>query len=191
MGSKTQQEDGYEDEFISASDSESSNKAIECLAQAFAANSQPKPLHSTVSHHLQDFEDVSSKALFDSLPEHKQWDHVIELVLDAEPSSCKVYPFASWEQDNSMKVAGVVEWPEPKNKKKVQAFDALKQAVTSLVLLHAPFHVEADSSDFATEVVLSQQSKKDGKWHPIVFYLKSLNAVEQNYKIHNKMLMII
>ncbi|KAG6900748.1 hypothetical protein C0995_003201 [Termitomyces sp. Mi166 len=57
------------------------------LAQAFAANFQPKPLHSTVSHHLQDFEDVFFKALFNSLPEHKQWDHAIELVLDAEPSS--------------------------------------------------------------------------------------------------------
>ncbi|KAG6852700.1 hypothetical protein C0995_007310, partial [Termitomyces sp. Mi166 len=48
------------------------------------------------------------------------------------------------------------------------AFDALKQAVTSQPILlfpndDAPFHVEADSSDFATGVVLSQQSKEDGK----------------------------
>ncbi|KAG6870291.1 hypothetical protein C0995_011520, partial [Termitomyces sp. Mi166 len=91
MGSETQLEDGCED-------SESPDKAIEVgdriyaatlhplpmateiwasqtpsqhLAQAFVANSQPKPLHSTVLHHLQNFEDVFSKALFDSLPEHK------------------------------------------------------------------------------------------------------------------------
>ncbi|KAG6882229.1 hypothetical protein C0995_015378, partial [Termitomyces sp. Mi166 len=116
MESETQQEDGCEGEFISAPDSESPDKAIEvgdriyaatlhppptateiwasqttsqCLAQAFAANSQPKLLHSTVPHYLQNFEDVFSKALFDSLLEHKQWDHVIELVPDAEPSSCK------------------------------------------------------------------------------------------------------
>ncbi|KNZ75238.1 hypothetical protein J132_03893, partial [Termitomyces sp. J132] len=42
------------------------------LAEAFAANSQPKPFHSTVPNHLHDFEDVFSKASFDSLPEHKQ-----------------------------------------------------------------------------------------------------------------------
>ncbi|KAG5717985.1 hypothetical protein E4T56_gene1731 [Termitomyces sp. T112] len=69
------------------------------LAEAFAANSQPKPFHSTVPNHLHDFEDVFSKASFDSLPEHKQWDHAIELIPDAEPSSCKVYPLAPCEQD--------------------------------------------------------------------------------------------
>ncbi|KAG5716918.1 hypothetical protein E4T56_gene8518 [Termitomyces sp. T112] len=69
------------------------------LAEAFAANSQPKPFPSTVSNHLHDFEDVFSKASFDSLPERKQWDHVIELIPDAEPSSCKVYPLAPHEQD--------------------------------------------------------------------------------------------
>ncbi|KAG6888512.1 hypothetical protein C0995_007755 [Termitomyces sp. Mi166 len=72
----------------------------------------------------------------------------------------------------SVKVAGVAEWPEPKNKKEralqQAAFDALKQAVTlQSVLLFpnndAPFHVKADSSDFATGVVLSQQFKEDGK----------------------------
>ncbi|KAG6858208.1 hypothetical protein C0995_001768, partial [Termitomyces sp. Mi166 len=98
MESETQLEDGCEGEFISAPDSESPDKAIEVgdriyaatlhppptaaeiqasqtpsqhLAQAFAANSQPKPLCSTVPHHLQDFEDMFSKALFDLLPEHK------------------------------------------------------------------------------------------------------------------------
>ncbi|KAG5716189.1 hypothetical protein E4T56_gene10769 [Termitomyces sp. T112] len=68
------------------------------LAEAFAANSQPKPFHSTVPNH-HNFEDVFSKASFDSLPEHKQWDHAIELIPDAEPSSCKVYPLAPHEQD--------------------------------------------------------------------------------------------
>ncbi|KAG5716191.1 hypothetical protein E4T56_gene10770 [Termitomyces sp. T112] len=121
-----------------------------------------------------------------------------------------------------VKVAGVVEWPELRNKKEVQAFlrfvnfyqrfiqdfshhaqplfnltvkntawqweplqqaafDALKQSVTSKPVLlfpnnDSPFHVEADSSDFATGAVLSQQSKEDGKWHPVAFYSKSLNV---------------
>ena len=54
-----------------------------------------------------------------------------------------------------------------------------------------PFCVEADSSDFVTGAVLSQQSKEDGKWHPIAFYSKSLNAVERNYKIHDKEMLAI
>ena len=31
----------------------------------------------------------------------------------------------------------------------------------------------------------------DRKWHPIVFYSKSLFSVEQNYKIHNKKILAI
>ncbi|KAG5721540.1 hypothetical protein E4T56_gene13047 [Termitomyces sp. T112] len=69
------------------------------LAEAFAANSQPKPFHSTVPNHLHNFEDIFSMASFDSLLEHKQWDHTIELIPDAEPSSCKVYLLAPCEQD--------------------------------------------------------------------------------------------
>ena len=54
-----------------------------------------------------------------------------------------------------------------------------------------PFRVEADSSDFATGAVLSQQSTTDGKWHPVVFYSKSLSSVEWNYKIHDKEMLAI
>ncbi|KAG5716120.1 hypothetical protein E4T56_gene10870 [Termitomyces sp. T112] len=136
-----------------------------------------------------------------------------------------------------VKVAGVVEWLEPQNKKKVQvflsfanfywrfiqdflhhacllfdltgkdvmwswgpleqtAFDTLKCTVTSRPDLlfpdnNSPFCIKADSSDFATGVVLSQQSPEDGKWHPVAFYSKSLNAVEWNYEIHNKEMLTI
>jgi len=48
------------------------------------------------------------------------------------------------------------------------------------------YQVEADSSDFATGATISQQSPKDGKWHPIPFFSKSLSPVEQKYKIHDK-----
>jgi len=31
----------------------------------------------------------------------------------------------------------------------------------------------------------------DRKWHPVVFYSKSLSSVEQNYEIHNKKMLAI
>jgi len=54
-----------------------------------------------------------------------------------------------------------------------------------------PFQIEADSSDFATGAVLSQQSMTDRKWHPMAFYSKSLFSVERNYKIHDKEMLAI
>ena len=54
-----------------------------------------------------------------------------------------------------------------------------------------PFQIKADSSDFATRAVLSQQSTTDRKWYPVAFYSKSLSSVEQNYEIHNKEILAI
>jgi RNase H-like domain found in reverse transcriptase len=67
-------------------------------------------------------------------------------------------------------------------------FSALKQRITSapiLALPHnlKPFQIEADSPDFTTRAVLSQQTSEDDKWHPIAFLSKSLSPVEQNYKL--------
>ena len=53
------------------------------------------------------------------------------------------------------------------------------------------FHIKADSSDFTTGAVLSQQSSDDLKWHPITFYSKSLNAVKRNYEIHDKEMLAV
>jgi len=77
------------------------------------------------------------------------------------------------------------------NGKEQAAFKDLKTAVTTALVLVSPqkldpFWIEADSLDFATGTVLSQQSMTDGKWHPIAFYSKSLSSMERNYKIHNK-----
>jgi len=44
------------------------------------------------------FESIFAKEDFDVLPEHRQWDHAIELILGAEPKSSKVYPLSSVEQ---------------------------------------------------------------------------------------------
>jgi RNase H-like domain found in reverse transcriptase len=76
------------------------------------------------------------------------------------------------------------------------AFDKLHESITSTPVLafaddSKPFRVKADSLDFATGAVLSQQLDSDGKWHPIPFYSKSLNAVERNYEIHDKEMLVI
>jgi hypothetical protein len=63
------------------------------------------------------------------------------------------------------------------------AFQKLKDSVTSAPVLttpadNRPFRVEADSSDFATGVVLSQLSSEDEKWHPVAYLSKSLSETE-------------
>jgi len=76
------------------------------------------------------------------------------------------------------------------------AFEDLKTAVTTTLVLMSPqnsepFWIKADSSDFTTEAVLSQQSTTNRKWHPVAFYSKSLFSMEQNYKIHDKEMLAI
>ncbi|KNZ71336.1 hypothetical protein J132_00020, partial [Termitomyces sp. J132] len=68
------------------------------LAQAFAANAMLREFQDMVLPYLHAFEDVFSKATFDSLLKCKRWDHAIELLPDSTPSSYKVYPLALREQ---------------------------------------------------------------------------------------------
>jgi len=80
--------------------------------------------------------------------------------------------------------------------KEREAFECLKMAVTTAPILVSPqdlepFYIEADSSDFASRAVLSQQLSKEEKWHPVAFYSKSLSPVEWNYEIHNKEMLAI
>jgi len=44
------------------------------------------------------FESVFAKEDFDILPEHRQWDHAIELIPCSEPKSSKVYSLSLVEQ---------------------------------------------------------------------------------------------
>lgn len=88
--------------------------------------------------------------------------------------------------------SSVFKWEDEEKK----AFQTLKDLITSSPILinptdDEPFRIEADSSDFATGAVLSQLSKEDGKWHPVAFLSKSLNAVERNYDIHDKEMLAI
>ena len=75
------------------------------------------------------------------------------------------------------------------------AFDSLKTAITSSPILvfpddNKPYKLEADSSNYATGAVLSQEGE-DRKWHPVAFLSKSLNSVERNYDVHDKELLAI
>ena len=74
------------------------------------------------------------------------------------------------------------------------SFEQLKKALVSSPILrmaddHSPYRVEADSSDFATGAVLSQE--QNGVWHPIGYMSRSLNEVERNYPIHDKELLAV
>ena len=76
------------------------------------------------------------------------------------------------------------------------AFNEIKGHITSSPILHfvddlKVFRIEANSFDYATGSVLSQQLSDDLKWHPITFYLKSLNAIKQNYEIHDKEMLAV
>jgi hypothetical protein len=76
-----------------------------------------------------------------------------------------------------------------------EAFDKLKSLVTSAPILtfpkdDKPFRIEADSSDFATGAVISQEGD-DQKLHPIAFLSRSLSDVERNYEIYDKEMLAI
>ena len=48
--------------------------------------------------YVAEFQCVFAKEDFDILPEHRKWDHAIELISGAEPKSLKVYPLSLLEQ---------------------------------------------------------------------------------------------
>jgi transposase InsO family protein len=70
-----------------------------------------------------------------------------------------------------------------------QAFDALKQALTSAPLLAVadpklPYRLDVDASDYAIGGVL-QQDQGNGL-QPVAFYSRKLKAAELNYEVHDK-----
>jgi len=48
--------------------------------------------------YVAEFRSVFAKEDLDMLPEHRKWDHAIELIPRAEPKSSKVYPLSPLEQ---------------------------------------------------------------------------------------------
>jgi hypothetical protein len=50
---------------------------------------------------------------------------------------------------------------------------------------------EASAFRKLKELVTSQLSTEDGKWHPVAYYSKSLSETERNYEIHDKEMLAI
>ena len=49
--------------------------------------------------------------------------------------------------------------------------------------------MKIDASNLAIEACILQMHNK--KWHSIIYFLRKLTSVEQNYNIHNKKLLMI
>jgi len=71
-----------------------SQKLAEGAHQSVEAQKEPFILPDCV----RGFESVFAKEDFDVLPEHRQWDHAIELIPGSEPKSSKVYPLSPVKQ---------------------------------------------------------------------------------------------
>jgi len=74
--------------------STTSQKLAEGACQSAEAQKEPFILPD----YVRGFESVFAKEDFDVLPEYRQWDHAIKLVLGLEPKSSKVYPLSLVEQ---------------------------------------------------------------------------------------------
>ena len=75
------------------------------------------------------------------------------------------------------------------------AFNALKKAFTSDVILHhynsdLKIVVETDASDYVSEGILSQYDK-NCVLHPIAYFFKKHNSAKCNYEIYDKELIAI
>jgi hypothetical protein len=68
------------------------------LAEAFAKNSKPKGFEDIVPMSLYTYADIFSETAFNSLPEHREWDHTIELERGPSPGFRKVYLMTLTEQ---------------------------------------------------------------------------------------------
>lgn len=69
------------------------------IAQEQAKAKKEQTFAERVPSVYHDFRDLFDKDDFDKLPEHRPWDHVIELIKGARPVDCKVYPLTLAEQE--------------------------------------------------------------------------------------------
>jgi len=68
------------------------------LAEGARHSKETQAATTPLSAYIAEFQSVFAKEDFDILPEHRKWDHAIELIPGAEPKSSKVYPLSPLEQ---------------------------------------------------------------------------------------------
>ena len=64
------------------------------------------------------------------------------------------------------------------------------ESILAILDINREIRVEANALDYTTEGVLLTKCE-DSKWRPVAFISKSLNTMEQNYKIHNKEILAV
>jgi len=68
------------------------------LAEGARRSVEAQATATPLPAYVAEFRFMFAKEDFDILPEHRKWDHVIELTPGAEPKSLKVYPLSPLEQ---------------------------------------------------------------------------------------------
>jgi len=68
------------------------------LAEGARRSAEAQATATPLPTYVAEFRSVFAKEDFDMLPEHRKWDHAIELIPGAEPKSSKVYPLSPLEQ---------------------------------------------------------------------------------------------
>jgi len=70
----------------------------QCLAEEARCSAEAQAAATPLPAYVTEFRSVFAKEDFDILPEHRKWDHAIELIPRVEPKSSKVYPLSLLEQ---------------------------------------------------------------------------------------------
>jgi len=68
------------------------------LAEEARRSAEAQAAATPLPVYVVEFQSMFAKEDFDILPEHRKWDHAIELVSGVEPKSSKVYPLSPLEQ---------------------------------------------------------------------------------------------
>jgi len=71
----------------------------QCLAEGTRRSKETLATATPLPTYVTEFQSVFAKEDFDILPEHRKWDHAIELIPGVEPKSSKVYPLSLLEQE--------------------------------------------------------------------------------------------
>jgi len=70
----------------------------QCLTEGARRSTETQAAITPLPAYIVEFRSVFTKEDFDILPEHRKWDHMIELTPRAEPKSSKVHPLSLLEQ---------------------------------------------------------------------------------------------